>query len=66
MMPLPISHGRIEKKALKTKGKGINLVEIFGQHYAITAGLDNTIGDWIVVMDCSLQDQPSENHKIIQ
>lgn len=32
----------------------------FGQHYAITAGLDHACGDWIVVMDCDLQDRPEE------
>jgi polyisoprenyl-phosphate glycosyltransferase len=40
--------------------KGIKLSRNFGQHYAITAGLDHCKGDWIVVMDCDLQDQPEE------
>lgn len=40
--------------------KGINLSRNFGQHNAITAGLDQCRGDWIVVMDCDLQDQPEE------
>lgn len=40
--------------------KGINLSRNFGQHHAITAGLDHTAGDWIVVMDCDLQDKPEE------
>ncbi len=40
--------------------KGINLSRNFGQHYAITAGLDNTSGEWVVVMDCDLQDVPNE------
>lgn len=40
--------------------KGINLSKNFGQHYAITAGLDYAQGDWVVVMDCDLQDLPSE------
>lgn len=40
--------------------KGINLSRNFGQHHAITAGLDHTKGDWIVVMDCDLQDKPEE------
>ena len=26
----------------------------------ITAGLDHAVGDWVVVMDCDLQDQPKE------
>src|SRR5690606_41606800 len=37
--------------------KGLNFSRNFGQHYAITAGLDYATGDWIVVMDCDLQDQ---------
>jgi glycosyltransferase involved in cell wall biosynthesis len=32
----------------------------FGQHKAITAGLSLANGDWIVVMDCDLQDRPEE------
>jgi len=40
--------------------KGINLSRNFGQHYAITAGLHYAKGDWIVVMDCDLQDRPDE------
>lgn len=47
-----------------TRVKGINLSRNFGQHYAITAGLDFTEGDWIVVMDCDLQDQPEEIPKL--
>ncbi len=39
---------------------GINLSRNFGQHYAITAGLDQCRGEWIVVMDCDLQDRPEE------
>jgi len=40
--------------------KGIALSRNFGQHYAITAGLDHCDGDWVVVMDCDLQDRPEE------
>lgn len=40
--------------------KGIELSRNFGQHYAISAGLANTTGEWIVVMDCDLQDRPEE------
>lgn len=40
--------------------KGINLSRNFGQHFAITAGLENCSGQWIVVMDCDLQDTPEE------
>ncbi len=40
--------------------KAVKMSRNFGQHYAITAGLDLSSGDWIVVMDCDLQDQPEE------
>lgn len=39
---------------------GINLSRNFGQHYAISAGLDAAKGEWVVVMDCDLQDKPEE------
>lgn len=44
--------------------KGINFSRNFGQHYAITAGLDYSTGDYVVVMDCDLQDQPEEIRKL--
>ncbi|MDQ6994770.1 MAG: glycosyltransferase family 2 protein [Mariprofundaceae bacterium] len=40
--------------------KGIQFSRNFGQHYGITAGLDHCLGDWVVVMDCDLQDAPEE------
>jgi len=40
--------------------KGLNLSRNFGQHYAITAGLTFVCGDWVVVMDCDLQDRPED------
>jgi len=40
--------------------KGINLSRNFGQHYAITAGLNYAKGEWVIVMDCDLQDRPDE------
>jgi len=43
-----------------SKVKGIKLSRNFGQHYAIFSGLEAADGDWIVVMDCDLQDQPEE------
>lgn len=40
--------------------RGIQFSRNFGQHYGITAGLDYCQGDWVVVMDCDLQDRPEE------
>jgi glycosyltransferase involved in cell wall biosynthesis len=40
--------------------KGIHFSRNFGQHYGITAGLDHCDGDWVVIMDCDLQDRPEE------
>ena len=40
--------------------KGIQFSRNFGQHYGITAGLDRCNGDWVVVMECDLQDRPEE------
>jgi len=42
------------------KIKSIRLSRNFGQHSAIFAGLTKTKGDWVVVMDCDMQDQPKE------
>jgi dolichol-phosphate mannosyltransferase len=39
---------------------GINLSKNFGQHIAIRAGLEASLGEWVVVMDCDLQDKPEE------
>lgn len=38
--------------------RGIKLTRNFGQHHAVTAGLDYCQGDWVVLMDCDLQDLP--------
>ena len=38
--------------------RGIKLSRNFGHHYAISAGIHNATGDWIVVMDGDLQDRP--------
>lgn len=45
---------------------GIKLSRNFGQQYAIQAGLDAARGEWVVVMDCDLQDRPEEIPKLYQ
>jgi polyisoprenyl-phosphate glycosyltransferase len=49
-----------ELAAMDRRVKGVALSRNFGQHAAITAGLDRARGDWVVVMDCDLQDRPEE------
>lgn len=39
---------------------GLELSRNFGQLRATTAGLDYSSGDWVIVMDCDLQDRPEE------
>lgn len=59
-----------EECSKDSRVKGINLSRNFGQHYAITAGLSFAKGNWVVVMDCDLQDRPDEipnlYHKALQ
>ena len=40
------------------KVRGFRFARNFGQHVAITAGLDCAEGNWVVVMDADLQDRP--------
>ncbi|OQY48103.1 MAG: hypothetical protein B6247_25625 [Candidatus Parabeggiatoa sp. nov. 2] len=57
----------IESIALENSAvKGIRLSRNFGQHFAITAGLEHADGEWVVVMDCDLQDKPEEIPKLYQ
>jgi polyisoprenyl-phosphate glycosyltransferase len=46
--------------ALDSRVRGLNLSRNVGQHEAILAGLEHARGEWVVVMDCDLQDQPEE------
>lgn len=54
----------ISKK--KPKVKSLRLSRNFGQHPAIFAGISQAKGDWLVVMDCDMQDQPKEILKLYQ
>jgi dolichol-phosphate mannosyltransferase len=38
---------------------GINLSRNFGQHMAITAGIEAASGDYLIIIDCDLQYDPS-------
>lgn len=40
--------------------KGVKLSRNFGQHYAVTAGVKKAKGDFIILMDCDLQDDPKD------
>jgi polyisoprenyl-phosphate glycosyltransferase len=40
--------------------RAFRLSRNFGQDAAITAGLDRARGDWVVVMDCDLQEAPED------
>ena len=46
--------------------RGFKLSRNFGQHNAITAGLDQVRGDWTVIMDCDLQDKPEDIRGFIE
>jgi glycosyltransferase involved in cell wall biosynthesis len=47
-----------ELSAADERVKGVKFTRNFGQHLAISAGLDVCDGDWVVVMDGDLQDRP--------
>jgi polyisoprenyl-phosphate glycosyltransferase len=51
----------IEELAVRNpRVRGIQFSRNFGQHCGLTAGLDYARGEWVVVMDCDLQDRPEE------
>lgn len=55
------SWGEIEQ-IVKTQENiiGVKLSKNYGQHKAIHAGIKQSNGDWVVVMDCDLQDAPED------
>ena len=55
-----MSATELERICAKNKMvKAIFLSKNFGQQYALNAGLDAASGDWVVTLDCDLQDTPS-------
>jgi len=40
--------------------RAIRFSRNFGQHYALTAGIDIACANWYVIMDCDLQDAPED------
>jgi glycosyltransferase involved in cell wall biosynthesis len=46
--------------------RGVRLSRNFGQHYAIAAGLSLARGSWVIVMDCDLQDRPTEISRLLK
>jgi glycosyltransferase involved in cell wall biosynthesis len=55
-----------ESSKSNKKIKGLKFSRNFGHHYALTAGLHETIGEWVVVMDGDLQDRPEVIPKLYQ
>lgn len=55
-----------ELAAKDARVRGLNLSRNFGQYPALTCGLAESRGEWVVVMDCDLQDQPEEIEKMYQ
>lgn len=50
----------LKQCAADKRVKGISLSRNFGENYAITAGLSYAKGDYVVVMDCDLQNRPED------
>src|SRR5690606_21312335 len=50
----------VELSRLNPCVRGVRLSRNFGQHYAIAAGIEHARGDFVVVMDCDLQDPPED------
>jgi len=46
--------------AVNKKVIGIRHSRNFGQQYALTCGLEHAQGEWVVTLDCDLQDRPEE------
>jgi len=63
------SWDKVRELADKTPGdrvKGVKLSRNFGQHYAVTAGIELAKGDNIIVIDCDLQDSPNSVIEVLE
>lgn len=60
------SWAKIQENCAKNpKIRGVKLSRNYGQQHAIQAGLDLSVGEYVVTMDCDLQDQPEEIEKLL-
>jgi len=46
--------------------RAIRLARNFGQTLAIQAGIDNSVGDIIIIMDADLQNDPADIPRLLQ
>ncbi len=51
--------------AREARIRGVRLIRNFGEHVAITAGIDRVDADHVVVMACDLQDDPAAIPKML-
>jgi dolichol-phosphate mannosyltransferase len=54
-----------ESSRLNKKVRGIKLSRNFGHHYALTAGLHETTGEWVVVMDGDLYQESQKGYDVV-
>ena len=55
----------VEQSRMHPEVRGVRLSRNSGQHAAIAAGLAESRGEYVVVMDCDLQDDPSEIPRLL-
>jgi polyisoprenyl-phosphate glycosyltransferase len=54
-----------ELAAAHPEVRGLRLSRNFGQHYAISAGIEHARGELVAVMDCDLQDPPEDLPRLV-
>ncbi len=55
----------LELSRIHPEVRGLRLSRNFGQHYAISAGIEHARGELVAVMDCDLQDLPEELPRLV-